>query len=152
LDFSPVFASLPIHVILPEKQQQLRDELEAIHDPHERLGAVVDRARRRPSFSGSERIDANRVRGCVSAVWLIGELRNGRCYFRSDADGPVVKGLVALLCDFFSEATPAEIAASTSDPIETLDLAKNLSPTRRNGLASALAAIRAFAKEALAKA
>lgn len=151
MDFSAVFASLPIHVILPEKQQQLRDDLEAIRDPHERLGTVVDRARRRPPFAAAERTDANRVRGCVSPVWLIGELRNGRCYFRSDADGPVVKGLVALLCDFFSEATPAEIVASESDPIETLDLAKNLSPTRRNGLASAAAAIRAFARQALHK-
>ncbi|HEX2852839.1 MAG TPA: SufE family protein [Opitutaceae bacterium] len=138
-------------MILPEKQQQLRDDLEAIHDPHERLGAVIDRSRRRPALPASERTDANRVRGCVSSVWLIGELRHGRCYFRSDADGPVVKGLVALLCDFFSEATPAEIVASDHNPIETLDLTKNLSPTRRNGLASALAAIRAFAQDALPK-
>jgi cysteine desulfuration protein SufE len=146
LDFSTLFASLGIHVILPEKQKQLSDDFLAIDDVHERLGAVVSRAPRGNTLDTSERIDAHRVRGCVSAVWLIGELRDGRCYFRSDADGPLVKGLVALLCNFFSGATPAEIAATDADPLALLDLTKNLSPTRRNGLTSARAAIVAFAK------
>jgi cysteine desulfuration protein SufE len=151
LDFSAVFGSLLIHVILAEKQQQLRRDFEVIHDSHERLGAVVDRARRRTAIAAEERIDANRVRGCISAVWLVAEIRDGCCYFRSDADGPVVKGLVGLLCDFFSGATPAEIVSSTVDPVETLDLATNLSPTRRNGLASARSAILAFAQQQHAK-
>ncbi|MEO7414470.1 MAG: SufE family protein [Opitutaceae bacterium] len=135
-----------IHVILAEKQQQLCDDLLSIEDLHERLGAVVDRGRRRPGLTAAERTDAARVRGCISAVWLVGELREGRCYFRSDADGPLVRGLVALLCDFFSGATPAEIVASDRDPLVALRLMENLSPTRRNGLTSARAAIVVFAE------
>ena len=42
----------------------------------------------------NERVDANRVRGCVSVVWLVGEIREERCYFRGDAESPVVRGLV----------------------------------------------------------
>jgi cysteine desulfuration protein SufE len=151
VDFSPVFVRLLIHVILAEKQQRLVRDFGAIHDAHERLGAVVDRARHRIALPPTERTDANRVRGCISAVWLVGELREGRCYFKSDADGPLVKGLVALLCDFFSGATPAEIVRNEFDPVETLELLKNLSPTRRNGLASAQAAIRTFAHQAMVK-
>lgn len=131
---------------LAEKLQQLSDDLSIIDDPQERLGVVVDRAKKRPPLAENERIDANRVRGCVSLVYLVSELRDGRCYFRCETDGPVVRGLVVLLCDFYSGATPREIAAFDLDPVEALDLAKNLSPTRRNGLASARAAIRAFAQ------
>lgn len=134
-------------MILAEKQQQLRQDFLAIEDAHERLAAVVSRARRGTPFPVAERIDANRVRGCVSAVWLTGEMRAGRCYFRSDAEGPLVKGLVALLCDFFSGATPTEIIATDSDPLGTLELTKDLSPTRRNGLARTRDAIIAFARE-----
>ena len=36
-----------------------------------------------------------------------------------------------------------------ADPLAALDLTKNLSPTRRNGLASARATIRAFAEKNL---
>ena len=130
---------------LAEKQQRLADDLAVIPDQHERLNEVVTRARRAPPLSDDERIDANRVRGCVSAVWLVGTVSDGRCYFRADADGPLVKGLVTFLCDFFSGATPAEIISSETNPLAALGLIRNLSPTRQNGLASALATIRAFA-------
>ena len=58
-----------------------------------------------------------------------------------------MRGLVTLLCDFYSGATPADIVTSDADPLETLGLARNLSPTRRNGLSSARATVRAFAEK-----
>ena len=132
-------------VTLAEKQFQLADALAVIPDPQERLGAVVDRAKKLPPLAPAERTEAHRVRGCVSQVFLVGEQRDGRCHFRADADSPLVRGLVALLCDFYSGATPAEITASTADPLAELGLVQNLSPTRQNGLAAVRAAIRAFA-------
>ena len=134
---------------LAEKQSQLIDGLALIDDPQERLAVVVDRAKKLPPLADHERTDAHLVRGCVSRVHLAGELRDGRCHFRADADSPLVRGLVALLCEFFSGATPAEIAASDADPLAELALVKNLSPTRQNGLASVRAAIRAFAEKKL---
>jgi len=116
-----------------------------IENPQERLAAIVDRSRRRPPLPADERSDAHRVPGCISQVWLVGELREGRCHFRCDADGPLVKGLVAFLCDYFSAATPAELLADDTDPLAALDLLQNLSPTRQTGLAAVRAAICAFA-------
>lgn len=133
-------------MILAKKQQELCADLLSIEDSHERLAAVVGRSRRSGSLLPGERTDASRVRGCVSAVWLVGEFRDGRCFFRSDADGPLVKGLVALLTDFFSGATSAEIVASREDPLVAINLMDNLSPTRRNGVRAVREAIVAFAK------
>lgn len=129
-----------------EKQQELIDDLNIIEDPQERLTIVVDRAHRQRPLSEAERIDANRVPGCVSQVWLISELRDDRCYFHCDADGPLVKGLVALLCDFFSDTLPEETANNEADPLKELGLLRNLSPTRQNGLAAVRTAIREFAE------
>jgi len=133
-------------VSLTTAQQQLVDDFALIEDAQERLGAVVDRAKRLPPLPAGDRTEQNRVQGCVSQVWVVGELRAGRCFFRCDADGPLVKGLVAFLCEFFSGATPAEVAASTTDPLEALGLMRNLSPTRVNGLAAVRARIRELAK------
>jgi cysteine desulfuration protein SufE len=133
-------------VFLADKLQRLRDDLAVLDDPHERLATLVDRAKRTPALPAEDRIDANRVHGCVSVVWLIGETRNNRCYFRSDAESPIVRGLVAFLCDFFNGAPVAEVAASDLEPLEALDVIRNLSPTRRNGLAAARQAIRTFAQ------
>jgi cysteine desulfuration protein SufE len=132
-------------VTLAEKQAQMIEDLAVVDDPQERLALVVDRARRRPPFPAAERTDAHRVRGCVSQVWLLAEQRDGRCFFRCDADSPLVRGLVVLLCDLYSGATPAEIVATEPALLEQLGLSRNLSPTRLNGLRSVRATIRAFA-------
>lgn len=129
-----------------EQQRQLIEDFSLIENRQERLAAIVDRARRLPPLPEAERTEANRVPGCVSQVWVIGDRRDGRCYFRCDADGPLVKGLVAFLCDYFSGATPAEIADDTTDPLAALGLLRDLSPTRQNGLAAVRAAIQAYAK------
>ncbi len=130
---------------LAEKQQRLIDDYSVIPDPQERLAAVVDQARRRPPLGEMDRTEAHRVKGCVSQAWVVGEVREGRCYFRSDADSPLVRGLVVLLCDFYSDATPADIVATEPAWLEELGLARNLSPTRLNGLRSVRARIRDFA-------
>ena len=131
---------------MTDQQQELIDDLNIIEDPQERLTIVVDRAKRHPALDESERTDTNRVPGCVSQVWLISEFRDGRCHFRCDADGPLVKGLVALLCDFFDDTLLAETASSEADPLAELGLLNNISPTRRNGLDAVRAAIRKFAQ------
>lgn len=130
---------------LAEKQQQLIDDYLIIEDPQERLAAVVDRARRAPPLPKAERTEPNRVRGCVSLAWIAAEVRDGRCHFRSDADSPLVRGLLLLLCDLYSGATPADIVATEPVLLEQLGLARNLSPTRLNGLRSVRAKIREFA-------
>lgn len=130
------------------QQKSLLDDLAIIDDPQERLAAAVERARRRPPLAATERNPARRVPGCTSLVWLVPAFVDGRCHFRADADSPLVRGLVVLLADFFSGATPAEILAIEADPLETLGLTQHLSPTRRNGLAAVRAAIRAYAEQA----
>lgn len=132
-------------VTLAAKQQQMIDDLLLIEDAQERLAAVVDRAKSRPPLAESVRTDDHRVKGCISAAWVVGEIRDGRCHFRSDADSPLVRGLLALLCDFYSDATPADVATTEPELFEKTGLARSLSPTRLNGLRSVRAKIRAFA-------
>jgi cysteine desulfuration protein SufE len=130
---------------LAERQQQLIDDYAVIEDAQERLGAVVDRARRLPPLPEVERTEANRVAGCISQAWVVGEVRDARCRFRADADSPLVRGLLALLCDLYSGATPGEVVATEPVVFEALGLTRNLSPTRLNGLRSVRARIREFA-------
>lgn len=130
---------------LPPKLDALMEELGLLPDPQERLALVVERAARVPPLPPAGRTEANRVRGCISVVWIAPELEGGRCRFHGDAESPLVRGLVVLLCEFFSGATAGEIAATALDPLEATGLSRQLSPTRRNGLASARATIVAWA-------
>lgn len=131
---------------LTRKLQQVVEDLAVVDDPQERLAFLVDRARKMPPLPPELRTEAHRVTGCVSVVWLVAEHRDGLCFFRCDAESPIVRGLVAFLCEFYSGFTPEAIAAAEPDPLEALGVAKNLSPTRRNGLNAARKAIREFAR------
>lgn len=131
---------------LAENHRRLVALFSAIDDPQERLAAVVDRVRRRPALPPGERTDLQRIKGCVSAAWLVVELQEGRCRFRTDADSPIVRGLLALLAELYTGATPAEIAADESSVLDDLNLTSSLSPTRLNGLRAAAMAIKDFAR------
>jgi cysteine desulfuration protein SufE len=136
---------------LADRHQQIFEDLAIIPDRHERLAAIVDRTRKLTPFAAAERTDRHRVTGCQSNVWLIAELQpDGTLKLRCDTDSPMVKGLVALLCDAYNGATPAEILATEPTFIDQLELLRDLSPTRRNGLAAVHARIKSLARSALA--
>ena len=133
---------------LDEKQQSLIDDLNIIHDPHERLNAVVSRAYAM-KLDEAHKSEANLVPGCVSRVWLHGELSNGRTSFICDAESPMVKGLAALLCELYTDAEPGEAAEVEPRVWEACGFTKMLSPTRLNGLANMRVKIRAMANQFL---
>jgi len=130
---------------LAEKQRALIDDLNIIHDLHERLGAVVSRGAAM-KLDEACKIDSNLVPGCVSRVWLHGELVHGRVRFNCEADSPVVKGLAALLCELYSGSVPAEAAVVEPEIWEACAFTKVLSPTRLNGLANMRRRIREVAE------
>lgn len=127
------------------RQRDLIDDLNLIGDPHERLSAVVARSAscRLPD---EMKTDANRVPGCVSAVWVVGALEPTGCRFRCDADSPLVKGLVALLCDLYTGGSPADVVGTEPAVWDGCGLSRLLSPTRLNGLRSVRARIRELAR------
>lgn len=132
-----------------QKQAELLSRFSVIEDLQERLAAVVSRARKLPALAEHERDDRHRVQGCTSRVWLIGEVRDGACFFRLDADSSLVKGLAALVCEVYQGAPAADVAAHELTLLEDLRLAHQLSPTRRHGLAQVRRAIREFAQAAI---
>lgn len=133
---------------LAEKQQSLIDDLNIIHDPHERLNAVVSRGAAM-KLAEEHKIEANLVPGCVSRVWLHGALVDGRTHFACDAESPMVKGLAALLCEIYTDSDPAEVAAIEPKIWEDCGFTKMLSPTRLNGLANMRNRIREMADQFL---
>lgn len=132
---------------LLEQQQSLIEDLNIIHDPQERLSAVVSRSSAR-KLAEEQKVEANLVPGCVSRVWLHGTLSEGHTDFRCDADSPILKGLAALLCDLYSDVTADEVAAVEPGEglWEAVGFSKLLSPTRLNGLGNVRKRIREMAQ------
>ena len=111
----------------------------------DRYQYLVDLGRRLPLLPDEDRVEANRIKGCQSQVWFVAENLDGRLYFRAGSDAAIVSGLIALLLRIYSGRRPEDILDTPPDFIKALQLEQHLSPTRSNGLASMLEAIRRYA-------
>lgn len=130
---------------LAEKQQELIARLSRLHGAQDRLAHLVERARGRPPLAAAFRTDAFKVEGCLSRLWLVAELRGGRCFFQSDSNSQIVRAIAELLCEFYSGHTPEEIVALDPAFLGKLGITQHLTPNRRNGLSRLWEKIRAFA-------
>ena len=103
------------------------------------------------------RTDANKVRGCVSQVWLASAVKragNGAApvlEFQGDSDAHIVRGLVAVLFALVQGKTPQEVLGADAKALfAELGLTEHLTPQRSNGFFSMVERIRADARAAAA--
>ncbi len=130
----------------------LAEEFALLPDWEERIAHVIELARTLAPLADHERREENRVRGCVSRVWLVSERRPeapGKLYFRGDSDAHLVRGEIAMLLRIFSGRTPAEILSVDPRAVfERLGLKEALTAQRSNGLFSMMNRIQAEARSA----
>jgi cysteine desulfuration protein SufE len=131
---------------LAEKQQQLTAELAALKNGQDRLARLVERARILPPLAPEARAEVNLIPGCLAKLWFIPEFHEGKCFFACDSDSLVVKAIAGLLCEFYSDQTPAEILTHSPEFLAPLGITQHLTPNRRNALAKIWERIRRFAE------
>ncbi len=134
------------------RAQDIIDEFDFLDDWEERYRHVIELGKALEPLADDERIDRNKVKGCVSQVWLIDEIVPGptpKMVLRADSDAHIVRGLAALLIRLYSNRPLHEIVALDARKMfEAIGLADNLSAQRSNGLHAMIERIRANAKNA----
>lgn len=131
-------------------QQAIAEEFAYFSDWTERYQYLIDLGRKLADFPDSARTEANKVHGCQSQVWLVASGDAAKLEFRAISDSSIVSGLIALLLRVYSGRSADEILKTEARFIDTIGLAKHLSPTRSNGLAAMLAKIKQHATNAAA--
>ena len=133
-----------------DAQRDIAEEFAYFTDWSERYQYLIDIGRELPPLDDALKIEAWRVQGCQSMVWLVPSGNAQRMHFDAASDSAIVSGLLALILRVYSDRSAAEIAATEPAFVQQIGLAKHLSPTRSNGLASTLAKLKAYATAALA--
>ena len=133
-------------------QQEIIDEFGLFDDWTGRYQYLIDLGRKLPPLADKDRIDANKVDGCQSQVWIVVSGDANRMDLRAASDSAIVSGLVALLLRVYSGQSARDILDTDPAFINAIGLGKHLSPTRSNGLASMVKAIKAHAGRAIAQA
>jgi len=136
--------------------ESLVEDFAFLEDWEDRYRYVIELGRALPELSEADRVEANKVRGCASQVWMVSEIvRNGEpvLKFRGDSDAHIVRGLIAILFALYSGRTAREIVASDPEAVfAEIGLREHLTSQRSNGLSSMVGRIRSDAQAALAAA
>ncbi len=125
-----------------------------LDDWEDRYKYVIELGRELPPFDEAYRTEGNKVRGCVSQVWLqsflSGAGRERKLMFVGDSDALIVRGLIAIAFSIYS-GVPAETIASTdaAPVLKELKLLEHLSPQRSNGFVAMIARIKSDAQKVL---
>ena len=142
---------------LPVSIDDIVENFSLLDEWDDRYRYVIELGRKLAPLADAQRIDANKVPGCVSQVWLATtiEHRDGRplVSFAGDSDAHIVRGLVAILIAALSGRPATEIVSE--DPLALFDrlgLGQHLTPQRSNGFRSMVTRMRADATAALAEA
>ena len=132
---------------LPAAAHEALDAFAACPGWEQRARLLMQWGERLQPLTEAERSEANRVDGCDSLVWLVAERRGDAWHFRAASEARLIRGLLAVLL--------ARIDGLNADELAVLDLptwldqlgrARQLSPSRANGLNAVLQRMRELAK------
>lgn len=129
---------------LNQRIEFIVSDFKRFSDWEERYKHLINIGKNMPIMNESHKITENLVKGCQSQVWLHAELKDGRVLFEADSDASIVKGIVALLIQVYSGASPDEILGTKASFLEDIGLREHLSMSRANGLNSMMKQISFF--------
>jgi cysteine desulfuration protein SufE len=137
--------------------ETIRADFALLDEWEDRYRYLIELGRGLPPFPEALRTDANKVRGCVSQLWVASAVkRNGTgsaavLEFQGDSDAHIVRGLVAVLFALVQGKSPEEVLRADAKAVfGELGLAEHLTPQRSNGFFSMVERIRADARAAAA--
>lgn len=125
-----------------------------LDDWEDRIRYVIELGEAMPRLDAADKVDANKVQGCASQVWLVTDADPAApdpvMTFRGESDAHIVQGLVAILTAYHSGHRASDIVRQ--DPIALFDrigLSSHLTPQRSNGVRSMVDRIRRDAARSL---
>ena len=130
---------------LPADAVKALETFQAAAGWEQRARLLMQWGDRLPVLSDVDKVDANRVHGCESQVWLVGSLENAHWQFSASSDARLIRGLVALLLARVNGLSAVELRqVDLPEWFNQLGLSRQLSPSRSNGLNAVLQRMRSL--------
>ncbi|MCJ8323086.1 MAG: SufE family protein [Rhizobiales bacterium] len=121
---------------IAENFNNIADDFSFLDGWEEKYRYVIELGQQLPVLDDVYKVEAYKVKGCASQVWLkIDIADNGIMSISGDSDAHIVKGLVAILISLYSGNQSADIATfDAKDLFKQIGLADQLTPQRAGGL------------------
>jgi len=124
-------------------------KLKSTNDLKRKYEYILWLGKKLPSFNDEILIPENKVKGCVSEVYVKGTLKGGKIYWQGFSDALITKGLLSFLITGLNELSPQDILNLNDNFIEDTGLKKSLTPSRSNGFLNILIKMKSQANEFL---
>jgi cysteine desulfuration protein SufE len=138
----------------PVSLDEIISEFEELGDWDAQCDYLIDLGHELPKLPDSAKVEANRVHGCQSTVWMVANVRPQDppvIEFLANSDAIIVNGLIAVLLALYNRRTPEEVLRTDARAVfGKLGLERHLSAQRRNGLFGMVERIRQVAVRAAA--
>ena len=114
-----------------------RGEDMSVLEGHDRLQYIIDEARMVEPLKDKFKTDENKIRGCVSNLWVIGKvLEDGTMSYKHDAESFITKGTAKIILDVVNGEQKSEVATLTLESFIPLGIKELLTMQRQIGFAS----------------
>ena len=122
--------------MLIDKIKARGEELSTL-EGHDRLQYIIDEARKVEPLKDKFKKDINKIRGCVSNLWVKGKvLEDGTMKYEHDADSYVTKGTAKVIIDIVNGELQNEVAQLNLESFKLLGIRGLLTMQRQVGFAS----------------
>jgi len=133
---------------------EIVENFELLDQWDDRYRYVIELGRTLAPLAEDAHVEANKVRGCASQVWLITHTKpdgaaGPSLTFEGDSDAHIVRGLIAILFALYSGKPAKDILnVDANNALGHLHLTEHLTPQRSNGLMAMVKRIRTDAERA----
>lgn len=133
---------------IEQRVKAFKEELDFFEDELEKYEYIIDLGKKLEDIEEDEKIPSNIVHGCTSRVWLVSLQKDGKLFFKGTSDAVIVKGLVYMILNIFSDSTIQELQEVDMDIVHELELSEVITPNRQSGVIGMMKKIKEYALKA----
>nr|WP_325250481.1 SufE family protein [Amylibacter sp.] len=141
--------------MMTEEFQEIVETFEFLDDWEDRYRHVIELGKEMPPLDEALRVDATKVDGCASQVWIVpkieGQGPDAIFRFQGESDAMIVRGLIAILLALFNNTRLQDVVdTDAAAAFAQLGLDQHLSAQRSNGLRAMIVRIQSLAQQNIA--
>lgn len=130
---------------IEKRVQDIKEDLDFFDDELQKYEYIIDLGKKLPELEEKHKVPENIVHGCTSQVWLIVEKKDDKLYFKGTSDAVIVKGLVYIILNIFSDSSIEELKEVDMDIVYELGLSEVITPNRQSGVIGMIKKIKEYA-------
>lgn len=133
---------------IESKVENIKDDLDFFEDELQKYEYIIDLGKKLEPLEEEYKVPENIVHGCTSQVWLICEEKDGKLIFKGTSDAIIVKGLIYIILEIFSNETVENLKETDMDIVYELGLSEVITPNRQSGVIGMIKKIKEYALKA----